>query len=668
MSTEGTSAAAARIRAARADKAKASVSPSSDQNHRESQRPARESKTKLLQNPTWGSKKARGKPDGQTNSRGNSLQYSGIVESIEGPMNKGIGRPGGRGLQKGKRKRVLSDSELDRSGDEEQVEQGPGKGHGAEQIKVPKKRKQTGAPISQSSAPFEAPTIDVDKSESSSAEEEFSFTKTRARAKADDSYPTGQKERSHELDGDEEAARHNGSGDDEDTDDERPEEHDFAGRMTDTQVSHERINWTTATPSKAHAAGETYNDVEQLSGVNVQSSRENLTTTRPDRPPAHKAPPPNDDAQSDTPSSPPRSKKRDKRKEKTKQKLEQELPTVTRKPPRGQSAASVPTSEDDRNWLQRTDITDALAPWSSNKWTVNLKPMGSEMHAVMKLSFMLCQMHLVFRDLDDPQLTAPEQVAGIVTGFDNAGMNDFALQALVKAAMDKGYDGENDIVDRLLYGLANLYVDPLVGYKAAASTFPSVVQVSSLPAAELEELGQNFIFPRTGAVRISLSQSIHLSSLIVTCQTQGTWDTKQPFAGAGLGETIRAMFFGTDHAHSLGLRNISKMTSSLSSAAREHEIPAAMIALAATAIHSVLLDAQTPITSSKGEEFAGPVLGGAYKGYLESLLRTHKAKPRKYHKITHQLYIVATNGRAMSGATSQSDIIARVNWDGDDSD
>ncbi|EJF57440.1 hypothetical protein DICSQDRAFT_173997 [Dichomitus squalens LYAD-421 SS1] len=470
------------------------VSLNSDQNNESSKRPARESKTKLLQNPTWGSKK----PKGNFKSAGQSAEkstrpHSADLEVVGTPnrsKKKGIGcRSEGKGTQKAKRKRVLSDSESAKSGDEEQAVQGDGKLLPVEQVKVPKKRKMasTGAPTSQSSANFDAPDIDIDGTESSSTEDEPLLPKTPARVKSNKSCISEQKEGANDFNDDGEAAGHDSLGDE---DDERPEERDFGERMTDTQVSHERINWTAGPTLKAHA-GEN-NDGEELSGVNIPSSQDTPTAMRPDRPRTRKAPPSDNDSQSDSPSDPPRPRKGGARKEKKKQarrlfplltaciftltihlhphpitqKLAQELPTVTKKPPRGQSAASiVPSdSEGDCNWLQRTDITDALTPSSSNKWTVNLKPMGPELHAIMKLSFTLCQMHFVFRDLNDPPLTSSEQVPRIVTGFDNAGANDFALQALVKAATDKGYDGENDIVDRLLYGSPNLYVDPLVGY------------------------------------------------------------------------------------------------------------------------------------------------------------------------------------------------------------
>ncbi|EJF59253.1 hypothetical protein DICSQDRAFT_128410 [Dichomitus squalens LYAD-421 SS1] len=483
----------------------------------------------------WGVHKPRdkGKADGRKPSSGKFIQSTQVVDSSEVPENKVKGGSGASRSRKGKRKQVLSDSETPKSDDEAQANDAlaghvvvDGKVRGMTGVKVPKRRKggSTRAPAeSEVFQSFFAPNIDVDKPESSSDEEQpRKVTRPRAHTYQ---HQTPERQRGDELDDNGEASQGEGLGSDEDADadGDQLEDRDLAFRMTDTQVSNERINWATDFTSPVNA--DKTDDDEPL-GVKAQTSRETLTMTRPVRPPTRKAPPSDNSTDSDNARDPPRPKRGDKIKGKKKQ--SKQLPSVTTKLPRGVSNTSKDPSEDNRNWLQRTEITSALVHSSTNKWTVSLKSMGPEMQAVMKLSFTLAQLHFVFRDFDDPPLTDPNQISTIVTGFDNAGINDFALQSLVKAATQKGYASENDVVDRLLYGSAKLYVDPLISYaaqrmkqyraavkKAAASTFPSIINLSTLSPAGLEDLGRHFIFPRNA---------------------DGTWDTRQPFAGSGLGE------------------------------------------------------------------------------------------------------------------------------------
>ncbi|TBU28553.1 hypothetical protein BD311DRAFT_778118 [Dichomitus squalens] len=446
----------------------------------------------------WGVHKPRdkGKADGRKPSSGKFIQSTQVVDSSEVPENKVKGGSGASRSRKGKRKQVLSDSETPKSDDEAQANDAlaghvvvDGKVRGMTGVKVPKRRKG-----GSTRAPAES--------------EVFPRAHTYQ-------HQTPERQRGDELDDNGEASQGEGLGSDEDADadGDQLEDRDLAFRMTDTQVSNERINWATNFTSPVNADK---TDDDKPLGVKAQTSRETLTMMRPVRLPTRKAPPSDNSTDSDNARDPPRPKRGDKIKGKKKQ--SKQLPSVTTKLPRGVSNTSKDPSEDNRNWLQRTEITSALVHSSTNKWTVSLKSMGPEMQAVMKLSFTLAQLHFI---------------STIVTGFDNAGINDFALQSLVKAATQKGYASENDVVDRLLYGSAKLYVDPLISYvaqrmkqyraavkKAAASTFPSIINLSTLSPAGLEDLGRHFIFPRNA---------------------DGTWDTRQPFAGSGLGETIRAI-------------------------------------------------------------------------------------------------------------------------------
>ncbi|KAI0630882.1 hypothetical protein C8Q77DRAFT_1211794 [Trametes polyzona] len=315
-------------------------------------------------------------------------------------------------------------------------------------------------------------------------------------------------------------------------------------------------------------------------------------------------------------------------------------------------------------WLPHTYINTALRALTKNTWGLSLKLCSPEIQRVMREGFERGMAYLALGS--GIPLNHPTDAAGMVTPFGLHGMEQISLGALITAADALGYDSEYDIADHLERGNERDYIAPMRSYtahrlrgyraeikKAAASAYPAAVHLTNLSQAEIHRLleNSNFLYPPSST-------------------DPDKFQYAQPFGAAGIIDVIRAAFFGDSHPYKLGAQNIAKFTSSLPSAPHELEIPDAMLAIAATAIHSVLIDHsfKTAETTTGGRasssDFAGPTLDSVFKAYMAILANLRKAAPNTYHALMHNICTVVTGGRAVvdEARTAQNTILSVVDW------
>ncbi|EIW62770.1 uncharacterized protein TRAVEDRAFT_17336 [Trametes versicolor FP-101664 SS1] len=320
-------------------------------------------------------------------------------------------------------------------------------------------------------------------------------------------------------------------------------------------------------------------------------------------------------------------------------KLEEEMPTISAgKPliakPSGYIRVSEQSeeganSDDDEPavaWLLHTDITRALKRKSENRFGINIKKCPDEVQEVLRASFDRGMILLAFGDGTVYPDIAVLQSESFVTPFEMQGIERISLDALITAAETLGFD---DIK------------------KAAASAYPPAAQLAKLSRDAVSNLleSSNFLYPKLPS---------------------GDYQYTQPFAGLGLADVVKSAFFGNTHPCRVGSQNIGMLTLSLPTAPHELEIPDHMLAMAAAAINSVLVDQVHPqLTKSRTTEFAGSTLRNAYKAYMIILVNMHITKPLRYHALMHGICMTATGGHAITlhGHAAQNDILANVDWE-----
>ncbi|KAI0765842.1 hypothetical protein BD413DRAFT_494506 [Trametes elegans] len=220
-------------------------------------------------------------------------------------------------------------------------------------------------------------------------------------------------------------------------------------------------------------------------------------------------------------------------------------------------------------WLHRTDITPGLTKVSRNTWGININSLLPPMSEVVRGTMATGKIYIAFglpgyAESDDP----PYMI------FEDTRPASFAIDTLISDAEAKGLDGEYDVAHRLEEGSEIKYINPLCNYvahclrayrgaikDAARDVIPTLLKFSTTPTQELQALltDSNFLFPR-------------LSNGVVTQRH----DYSQPFRGEGFVDLIHAAFFKQKQYRNIGLKN-SRLPD-------EKEIPATMLALAATAV------------------------------------------------------------------------------------
>ncbi|KAI0824322.1 hypothetical protein BC628DRAFT_1307634 [Trametes gibbosa] len=324
------------------------------------------------------------------------------------------------------------------------------------------------------------------------------------------------------------------------------------------------------------------------------------------------------------------------------------------------SESETDSDSDSIPWLPRTDISRALKKVTKNTQSVGLNDCRIEMKRVLRTSFGIGISNLAMGY--GPALTDPEEAKEMMTPFASQGIDQISLGALILAAKRLGYDQDYDIAHRLEEGSERHYVAPLRNYtahrlrtyrtelkRAASSAYPSAVHLSTMTAASRHKLleSSNFIYPRS---------------------PDGKFLYTRPFSGPGLDEVVRALFFGESLPYKIGSQNLDKFTSALPTASHELEIPDAMLAMAATAIHSVLIDHINPATagSDRTTEFSGPALHGAFQAYMGILVGLCVTAPGTYHALMHEKCMTVSGGNAVmnqgNGIPMHNAILANVDW------
>ncbi|KAI1783378.1 hypothetical protein LXA43DRAFT_1047063, partial [Ganoderma leucocontextum] len=178
-------------------------------------------------------------------------------------------------------------------------------------------------------------------------------------------------------------------------------------------------------------------------------------------------------------------------------------------------------------WLSRTDISDALSAASGKSWKISKSRLTPQMSSVVDEAIRLATIALQFGKYDIGDINDIQY-----TPFGVQGLEQYALDALILAAENLEYDGENDIAHRLEAGSHPEYVDPLCAYvakrlrsyrlaikTAALQTIPMVLKFSTLGDSGIQQLLDrvNFLYPRTAQVCSKSSPGAHVQYFTSEC-------------------------------------------------------------------------------------------------------------------------------------------------------
>ncbi|KAJ3898942.1 hypothetical protein F5879DRAFT_1063911 [Lentinula edodes] len=225
-----------------------------------------------------------------------------------------------------------------------------------------------------------------------------------------------------------------------------------------------------------------------------------------------------------------------------------------------------------------------------------------------------------------------------------SGLKALTLEALIWAAEQHGFEGENDLADRLENGDPAKYINPLIKYIT--------------PLLELRRL-ETFCASQTIFIQLD----------------NGQFEYLRPFEHEAVTRFLSEAFFSNSNfAKSVIAPNKADLfTSSIPKRPLELQLPKGMLVMAGCIIHSVLAD----VGKSKKDDFPPFGLETQWQTVLDILNGLEDSSKLNYHMFAHRLYLKALHsvGLAAHGLI-HNEVLNRIDFEafaqaspmGDDSD
>ncbi|TFY64161.1 hypothetical protein EVJ58_g2807 [Rhodofomes roseus] len=307
------------------------------------------------------------------------------------------------------------------------------------------------------------------------------------------------------------------------------------------------------------------------------------------------------------------------------------------------TATAADNSADDDTWHPRTRIDIIENPQSVK---INLRAQDDVMKQVIRYSYNIGDRMVVFgREDDRKSNTDLQMLTKLLTPMDKAGLDRMALEALIQAADALGYTGEHDIADRLERGSYKLYIRPLTVYVAhRLGQCRTAIKRAVTPCAEHMFQLVNDSADGVDAVPDKVA-FLKETCYIYPWTLAGGFDRRALYEGPIVKSAVRSAFFGNTVYLGVGLQNIALCPSSMRSVPLEYEVPPEMVALAMTAVESVITDVHLKLV--RGSEF-GASSAPVYREHMIRLAELRQQRPKRYHRVMHEIFEAAIGGHGLN--------------------
>ncbi|KAI0712891.1 hypothetical protein C8Q72DRAFT_892106 [Fomitopsis betulina] len=331
-------------------------------------------------------------------------------------------------------------------------------------------------------------------------------------------------------------------------------------------------------------------------------------------------------------------------------KYEQEMPEI--RPSTAASEGPVDGASD-IEWLPRTEIEVIRGRRSINMKMTEQNPV---MQQVLHCAFKSGDRIIAFGAKDEPVLDMDSAaIRALVTPFEKDSLDGIALKALLEAAELGGYDGDGDVAERLELGSTRDYIKPLVSHRLGL--FRSAIKKAVTPIIEHTfrlGLGNE---PTDGVP--DKAALLKERSYIYPWDAMGVLNQSAPYESPIIKPSLRASFFVTAQYIKVGLQNGKSFLSSYAAAPSESEIPPTMLALCMTAVESIISDHHMKL--AKASDF-NATSAAVYQDHLVRLVELRRQRPKRYHRIMHDLFTAVTSGHNLEGAAQGASNGAGVDW------
>ncbi|KAF9068160.1 hypothetical protein BDP27DRAFT_1422197 [Rhodocollybia butyracea] len=323
------------------------------------------------------------------------------------------------------------------------------------------------------------------------------------------------------------------------------------------------------------------------------------------------------------------------------QRLAEELPQIvvnSQLPP----STSTVSSENEYEWLPRTNITLQPFTGATRAFTISLNPQSSHIKSILRAA----SRHGAIKLLTDCEFC----------GLETSGLHGLTFASLVHCSDAKGYDGELDISHRLEKGDMAQYILPLVKYAAQRISIDRKTLKTGFSSVILTAFG----IDNSAAGTENARKLVMNADYIYPTLPNGSFDYDRPFQHSVISQYLGVAVFGTSkYSRRISAEKTTIFVSSVEEKPLELELPKAMVAMAGCVIHAILKDH----SASTDSKFPPPGLQTQWATFIELLDTLEKASKMNYHKFMHKLYLKASKTVAPAAhGLSKEQILKRINF------
>ncbi|KAH9929369.1 uncharacterized protein B0H18DRAFT_1117412 [Fomitopsis serialis] len=309
--------------------------------------------------------------------------------------------------------------------------------------------------------------------------------------------------------------------------------------------------------------------------------------------------------------------------------------------------------DDNGRWRSRTHI---IVNYKSRSVTMDIKPQSALMGQVIHNSYVIGDRMMAFGFENPVDYASLDDIQEMTNPMDKAGLEDIALEALICSSDKLGYTGQGDVSERLEKGSYDDYVRPITAYVShRLGLFRTAIKRAVTPS--VEHAYQSMIQPVNNHNAPGGDILLQNMNYIYPWTLSDGFDYRSPYENSLIKPAVRAAFFTNVQYLSTGLKNGGTFASSLSSAPSEYEIPPTMMALAMTAVESVISDNKLGL--SKASDFSATSIP-AYEAHMTRLTAFRHERPKRYHRVMHDVFTAVTVGHAMHPGIQNGN--AAINW------
>ncbi|KAJ3807038.1 hypothetical protein F5876DRAFT_68437 [Lentinula aff. lateritia] len=237
------------------------------------------------------------------------------------------------------------------------------------------------------------------------------------------------------------------------------------------------------------------------------------------------------------------------------------------------------------------------------------------------------------------------------------GLKALTLEALVWAAEQHGFEGENDLADRLENGDPAKYINPLIKYVSSRISLERGY-LKNFSATILAAFDIDHSFAGIAKAGDLLRQS----NYIYPIGHNGQFEYLRPFEHEAVTRFLSEAFFSNSNfAKSVIAPNKADLfASSIPKRPLELQLPKGMLVMAGCIIHSVLAD----VGKSKKDDFPPFGLETQWQTFLDILNGLEDSSKLNYHMFAHRLYLRASHsvGLAAHGLT-HNEVLNRIDFE-----